>query len=41
MRSFEVTNDGQSAFFSADGADGLYVVGTQPRKRGTLVTIGD
>jgi len=31
MRSFEVTNDGKTAFFTYDGADGLYVVSTLAR----------
>ena len=39
MRSFEVTNDGKNAFFTYDGADGLYVVGTRAQGLGTLLMV--
>ena len=39
MRSFEVTNDGKYAFFSFFGSDGLYVVETVARPKGTVLMI--
>lgn len=37
VRAFEVTNDEKTVFFTYDGADGLYVVGTQPQGLGTVL----
>lgn len=38
LRSFEVTNDGQYAFFTFAGADGLFVVKSRPLT-GTVMTL--